>query len=252
VLGATEALTAELKPHTVAAFDKYIQAREETMRTQRIQGSRFLWSDDSADRKQRVKSGQTVIEPAAGKNLIEVQDGVIHDWAGAVFIPGVTLQKVVSFVQDYDNHKNVYQPEVVDSKVLNRNGNDFKISLRLLKKKVITVVLNTEHEVKYFPLDATRQHSRSYSTKIAELENAGQPGEREKPAGEDHGFLWRLYSYWRFLERDGGVYVECEAISLTRGVPTGLGWMINPIIRDLPRESLANTLEKTRSGLREK
>jgi hypothetical protein len=247
---ADSAITAELKPHTVAAFDKHIKAREAAMRTERIEGSRFLWTDDHADRKQRVRSGQTVIETAGGKNLIEVEDGLIHDWVGAVFIPGVKLKQVVSFVQNYDNHKNVYGPEVIGSKLISRNGNDFKIHLRLLKKKVITVVLNTEHDVRYFPLDDTRQHSRSYSTKIAEVKEAGEPGEHELPPGSDHGFLWRLYSYWRFLERDGGVYVECEAISLTRRIPTGLGWMITPIIRDLPRESLANTLEKTRTGLR--
>jgi hypothetical protein len=67
--------------------------------------------------------------------------------------------------------------------------------------------------------------------------------------GKDHGFLWRLYSYWRFEERDNGVYVECQAISLTRNIPTGLGWLIEPIIRNLPRESLANTLTATKGAL---
>jgi hypothetical protein len=74
-------------------------------------------------------------------------------------------------------------------------------------------------------------------------------GGRELPPGQDHGFLWRLNSYWRFEERDGGVYVECEAISLTRNVPLGLGWLVNPIIRSLPRESLANTLWATREAV---
>jgi len=249
LLAAATVARAELKRHTAASFDRHIQAREERMRSQRIQGSQFLWSDDNADRKRRVHGGEIVIEPATGKNLIEVNDGLIHDWAGAVFIPGVTLQQVISFVQNYDNHRNVYQPEVTGSKLLQRNGQDFKVFLRLLKKKVITVVLNTEHDVKYFPRDATRQHSRSYSTKIAEVENAGEPDEREKPPGQDHGFLWRLNSYWRFQERDGGVWVECEAISLTRGIPMGLGWMVGPIVRDLPRESLMHTLERTRAGL---
>ena len=64
--------------------------------------------------------------------------------------------------------------------------------------------------------------------------------------GVDHGFLWRLNSYWRFEERDGGVYVECEAISLTRNVPIGLGWIVNPIVRTLPKESLESTLRNTR------
>jgi hypothetical protein len=245
---AGDAMTAELKPATLTAFQKHVEMREKTIQSRRIDGTQFLWTDESAERRKKVQSGQSVIEPVSGET-IEIPDGLIHDWVGAVFIPGVTLQQVVSFVQNYDNHKNVYQPEVVGSKLLNRSGNDFKVNLRLLKKKVLTVVLNTEHDVRYFPLDEKRQHSRSYSTKIAEVADAGKPGEHELPPGRDHGFLWRLNSYWRFLERDGGVYVECEAISLTRGVPMGLGWMITPIIRDLPRESLAHTLEKTRSGL---
>jgi hypothetical protein len=120
--------------------------------------------------------------------------------------------------------------------------------MRLRKKKVITVVLDTEHEVHYFQLDPLRWYSRSYTTRIAEVDNPGEPDERQLPPGADHGFLWRLYSYWKFQERDGGVYVECQALSLTRNVPLGLGWLIEPIIRQLPRESLANTLRATRDA----
>jgi hypothetical protein len=152
--------------------------------------------------------------------------------------------------RDYDHHKDVYQPEVIDSRVISHTGNDFHIYLRLLKKKVITVVLNSEHEVKYTPLDKTRWRSVSRTTKIAEVEKAGKPEEREKPPGTGEGFLWRLNSYWRFEERDGGTWLECEAISLTRDVPIGLGWIVEPIIRDLPKESLANTLRSTRAALR--
>jgi hypothetical protein len=103
--------------------------------------------------------------------------------------------------------------------------------------------------VRYFQLDPARWFSRSYTTKIAEVDNPGEPDERQLPPGNDHGFLWRLYSYWNFQERDGGVYVECQALSLTRNVPTGLGWLIEPIIRQLPRESLANTLRATREAV---
>jgi hypothetical protein len=152
-------------------------------------------------------------------------------------------------VQDYDHHKDVYKPDVIGSRVISRTGNDFHIYLRLLKKKVITVVLNSEHEVKYIPLDKTRWRSVSRTTKIGEVEKAGKPEEREKPPGTGEGFLWKLNSYWRFEERDGGTWLECEAISLTRDVPTGLGWIVEPIIRDLPKESLANTLRSTRAAL---
>jgi hypothetical protein len=38
-------------------------------------------------------------------------------------------------------------------------------------------------------------------------------------------------------------------VSLTRDVPVGLGWLVEPIIRNLPRESLANTLSAMRKAL---
>ena len=184
-----------------------------------------------------------------GKAVLPVPNGLVHDWVGSVFIPGATLERTLAMVRDYDHHKDVYKPEVIDSRVISHTGNDFHISLRLLKKKVITVVLATEHEVKYTPLDTTRWRSVSRATKIAEVAKAGKPEEREKPPGTGEGFLWKLNSYWRFEERDGGTWLECEAISLTRDVPTGLGWLVEPIIRDLPKESLANTLRATRAAL---
>jgi len=203
--------------------------------------------DLSPERARRVRAGETVVEPRMEKGATEVKGGIVHDWIGAAFAPNTTLKRTLERVKNYDNHKNVYQPEVADSRILSRSdGDHLRVYLRLVKKKVLTVVLNTEHDVRFFPLDAARVHSRSVSTRITEVDNPGEANERELPAGQDHGFLWRLNSYWRFQERDGGVYIECEAISLTRGVPAGLGWLINPIVRDLPRESLANTIEATR------
>ena len=111
------------------------------------------------------------------------------------------------------------------------------------------MVLDTDHEVHYVSLDRSRWMCRSHTTRIAEVEDAGSPKERVLPPDTGHGFLWRLYSYWRFEERDGGVYVECRAISLTRDVPFGLGWAIEPIIQKLPQESLIKTLEATRKAL---
>jgi hypothetical protein len=180
---------------------------------------------------------------------IEAPNAIIHHWLGGVFIPGGNLPQTLEFVEDYAHHQDVYKPEVVRSRLLSHEGNDFKIYYRLRKKKVITVTLNTEHEVHYFPVDSTRCHSRSYTTRIAEVANADTPNEHEKPIGHDGGFLWRMNSYWRFEERDGGVYVECESISLTRDIPTGLGWLIKPFITGVPKESLQMTLGSTRSAL---
>ncbi|MGC9969338.1 MAG: hypothetical protein ABSE56_01990 [Bryobacteraceae bacterium] len=238
---------AELNKQTVQAFERYTRATETRLEEKRASGP-FLWTDESPERLRQVREGQIAIEPWSGKGDLEVSSGLIHDWIGAVFLPGVTLARTLASVQDYDHHKDAYKPEVIESRLLSRNGNEFNVYMRLRKKKVITVVLDTEHEVHYFQLDSTRWYSRSYSTKIAEVENPNQPDERQLPVGAGHGFLWRLYSYWRFQERDGGVYVECQALSLTRNVPLGLGWLIEPIIRQLPRESLANTLRATRDA----
>src|ERR1700758_104936 len=239
----------QLNPPTLEAFVTYIhQAEMEMEQTLRGRGA-FLWSQQSPERTQDVDRGKVVAELWSGRGPVKVPSGLIHDWIAAAFIPASTIQETFSVIQDYDNHKNVYKPEVVDSKLIRRDENDFQIYLRLLKKKVITVVLDTDHEVHYRPVDGTRWACRSYSTRIAEVENAGSHDERIMEPDTGYGFLWRLYSYWRFEERDAGVVVECRAISLTRDVPFGLGWAIEPIIQKLPKESLINTLEATRQAL---
>jgi hypothetical protein len=239
---------AELKPETIDAFNRYVKAAEARIE-QRGHSRAFLWAEDSRERIEAVRGGRIIAESLAGQGDLEISGGLVHDWIGAAFIPGATLQRTLATVQDYGRDKVTHRPEVMDSRLLGRDGNNFHIYLRLMKKKVITVILNTEHDVRYAPVEGNRCQSRSYSTRIAEVANAGQRDEHELPVGNDHGFLWRLYSYWRFEERDGGVFIECEAISLTRQVPTGLGWLIEPIIRQLPRDSLVNTLRATRDAV---
>ena len=239
----------QLKSSTVQAFDAYIREAEAGIEPS-LQGSGpFLWSDVSSERAQQVRQGKIVAQRWSGKEPVKVPDGLIHDWIGAAFTPATTVKETLALVQDYNNHKNIYKPEVIDSKLVSHHGNDFRIYLRLLKKKIITVVLDTDHDVHYSSLDGTRWFCRSYTTRISEVEDAGKPKEKVLPADSGYGFLWRLDSYWRFQERDGGVYVECRAISLTRDVPKGLGWIIEPIVRQLPKQSLTNTLTATRRAL---
>jgi hypothetical protein len=240
-----QAHAADLQPRTVEAFDSYVRAAETRMNAAKT----FLWADESPDRARRVRQGEVVAEPFTGKPDIGVAGGLLHDWIGVVFIPGATVDYTIARLEDYNGHKDIFRPEVIDSRTLSHTGNDYLVYLRLVKKKVVTVVLNTEFEVHYTQVDKTRWRSVSRSRKVAEVERAGKPDERELPPGTGEGFLWKLNSYWRFVERDGGTWVECEAISLTRDVPAGLGWLIEPIIRNLPKESLVNTLTSARRSL---
>lgn len=259
-LPAKPSNAAELKQKTVEAFDHYIRATEARMAEELRKGNTFLWVDRLAESRRQMlyaqlREGQIAIEHLstleAGKP-IKVPSGLIHHWAGVIFIPGASLPQALAVVQDYDNHENTYRPDVRRSKLLRRDGNNFKVYLQLYRKTIITVVLNAEFEVRYTPIDAARVYSQSYSTRIAEVEDPDEPDEREKPVGNDHGYLWRLYSYWRFLERDGGVYVQLESIALSRSVPSVFAWLVNPLLKRLPRETLSSLLTSTRAAVTKK
>jgi hypothetical protein len=245
LVAALPAMSAELKPETLAAFERYIREAEQRLDEHKGQ----LWADETPERARRIRQGEVVVEPFHAKPLTNVKSGLVHDWVGAVFLPGVSLERTLTLVRDYNRNKDYFRPEVVDSKILEHDGDHYRIYLRLLKKQIITVVLDTEHDVRYERLDDARWRSVSRTTKIAEVQNAGKRDERAKPPGTGEGFLWRLNSYWRFHERDGGTWVECEAVSLTRDIPTGLGWLIEPIIRSLPKDSVANTLRELKGAV---
>lgn len=247
-LGGGSALIAELKPNTLAAFDKYARGREAQIGGEIRDAGKFFWVDRLGEAARQkayadMRAGRIVIDQG---RRTDVPDGLVHHWTGAGFIPGATLQQTLAFIQDYNHHAQHYQPDVIGSKLLARNGNNFKINLRFHKKKVLTVVLDTEHDVTYTQLDAQRVASSARTTRISEVENPGTPGEKLLPPGKDSGFLWKMNTYWRFAERDGGTYVQCETISLTRDVPFGLGWIVNRFVNSVPQEGLTFTLQRTR------
>ncbi len=246
---AQTANVVQLKPRTLQAFDDYIREAEAAMDPSLHGRGSFLWSDSHSDRTHQLRQGHIAAQLWTGDGPVKVPNGLIHDWIGAALVPNTTVEKVLALVQNYDNHKNIYKPEVIDSKLISHEGNHFQISLRLLKTKIISVVLDTDHDVHYASLDAAHWSCRSRTTRIAEVEEAGTPKERVLEPDTGYGFLWRLYSYWRFEEKNGGCCIECRAISLTRDIPLGLGWIIEPIIRNLPQESLIHTLDSTRRAL---
>lgn len=239
----------QLKPETLNAFLDYVRDAEAAMAPALAGDLPFLWSDENPERARRVRHGDVPAQLFQGDSPLHVPNGLIHDWVGAVFIRHATLAATLARVQDYDSHKNIYKPEVLDSRLLTHAGNDFTIFLRLLKKKIITVVMDTVHEVHYQKISSSQWFCRSYTTRACEVDDAGMAKEVVHPPDSGYGFLWRLFSYWKFAADGDGVIVECRAISLTRDIPLGLGFIIEPIIKKLPRESLINTLTATRLAL---
>ncbi len=244
------AQAAELRPETVRAFEQHLSETADWGRKPAAQEP-FLKTAPDAQRH-TVKTGEVVVEPFDGKGDIPIEKGIIHHWVGAVFVPEASADEAVSLLRDFDRYKEIYPDSVVDSKTLSRNGDDYRAYLRLRKQRIVTVVLNTEYDAEFERVGSERWRSRSVSKRIAQVKDPGDPAERELPVGQDSGFLWRIATFWRFEEADGGVYLECEVVALTRGVPYGLGWLIRPIIRSFPRESLTETLNDTRNALLKK
>lgn len=239
----------QLRPETLDEFLAYVRAAEAAMQPSLDGTAPFLWTDANPDRARRVREGDIPARLWEGKSPVHVSDGLIHDWIGAAFIRNTTVEKTLARVQDYDNHKTIYQPEVMDSRLISHHGDDFTIFLRVLKKKIITVVMDTDHDVHYQRVGDGQWFCRSYTTRACEVDDAGTAKEKVHEPDSGYGFLWRLFSYWRFAAEGDGVIVECRAISLTRDVPLGLGLILAPIVKNLPRESLINTLKATRQAL---
>ena len=245
------------KPQTMAAFAAYVRSTDARNDSELQAGRNFLWIDalpEAARQRayQSLGAGEAQIErrnTLADGREIPCPGGMIHHWEGLIFIPRAHLDEVLKILQDYDHHSVYYAPDVTRSQLEAHDGDHFRAFLRFRRQKVITVVLNTEHDIRYFRDQAQRAHSRSSATHIAEVANAGQPDEREKPRDDDNGFLWGMETWWRLEEKEGGVYVQSEVVSVTRDIPAGLGWMIGSFITSIPKDTLGFTLAATRQAV---
>ena len=257
---ATRSYAVEFKQQSAAAFDNYVAATEARMAVELRPGGAFLYidtlpSDRRASAYRQLAANEIFISPmqtTRNGKTINIPDAMVHHWVGIVFIPNSTLATVLQVVQNYGNRAEVYKPDVIASRLISHQGDDYKIFMRFFQKKFTTVVLNTEFDIHWHELDQHHVYSNSYSTRIAEVKDPSKPDGPELPVGKDHGYLWRLYTYWRFAEQDGGVYMQCEAISLTRDIPFGFGWLLRPLVTSIPRQSLNRTLGQTRAVVLEK
>ena len=234
ILAATllpAARAVELTDEARTAFDRYVADFED----HRFTSTPFIRPDGDARVRQEVQSGQVVITPGLSNGETQVKSGLIHDWIGDVFFPGVTLDRVLAAVQDYNQQKTIY-PDIQDSRVRSHSGDEFTVYLRIMKSKMMmTDVLNTDHTIRFTRVDAKHAYCRAHSTRIAEV--------------SDRGMLWRMNSYWLFEERDGGVYAEFESITLSRDIPMVMSKLLGPMLHGVPVESLRSSLERTKQAI---
>ena len=237
---------AEEPPQARTAFQNYIADLEKRFDAQNASSANYLWIDQDPQRREAVRKGEiSVLQVQAP----EIDGGTIEDWIGGAFLPNATLEQVLKVDQNYTNYTRYYAPEIVQSRVISHQGNHFQVFYRLKKHNVVTVVLDTVHDIVFLPLNSDRYSVRSRSASVREVRDAGEPDEEVLPQGEGLGFLWEMNSYWRVEQRDGGVYIECEVVTLARSIPFGMGALLRPTIESFASESLENTLKAKRRAV---
>jgi len=247
----------DLQPATRIAFDAYVAGVEARIARELAAGRGFLGSDfgDAASaastRRALLDGGMPIARLQAtgadGKDL-SVPDGIVHHWRGAVLVPGARLDPVLKDLQSPDPRRYV-QDDVLEFRMLSQRGDEAQVFLKLVRRSIVTATYNTEHAVRFVRLAPDRAHSRSVATRIAEIENAGTPQERELPVGRDRGFLWRMNSYWRYERVPQGVLVELESVTLSRDLPGAVRFVAGPIIDSVARDSIERTLRALRLRL---
>lgn len=238
---------ATLTPETQRAWTAYVAATETRIARELSSPRGFLAQDfapDARSERPRALAGEVplaemhTLDPSG--DAFPVPGGSIAHWRGSVFVPGVTLDRLLSRAR-HPSERGPFQPDVLALRVLARRPDALTLFIKMTRQKIVTVTYNSEHEITYRREGPARASSRSVATRIAEVERT-EAGERERPQTDDHGFLWRLNSYWRYEQLANGVLVELESLSLSRDIPMGLGLIARPLVNSVARESMERTL----------
>jgi hypothetical protein len=244
---------SEPTPAAISAFNSYITALESRLAQQHRSPNGFIAPVSPSGQGQsdlRLRNGELIIEQLTPSTSADFHRTMLHHWRGTAFVPGATAADFERLMKDYNAYPRHYSPQLLQSKILSQQGNHFQVIMRVRQKHFLTVVMDTTYDITFGRLDALHGYSLSRSTQISEIDSPGTDHERALPSTEEHGYLWRLYTYWSCEQRDGGLYMQIESVSLTRSIPTGLGWVIGPFVKSVPRESLEFTLRSTGNALR--
>ena len=235
-------------PAANSAFGAYVQSLEERLYRQHGEARDFLAST-SPEALRRLREGELIVEQLTPSGL-DAPGAMLHHWRGTAFVAGARSEDFERLMREFTAYPQHYAPQVVRARLLSHDGDHYAALLRVRQHHVLTVVMDTTYDVTFGRLNPRHGYSASRSIRSAEIEGAGTAHERELRADEEHGFLWRLNSYWSYEEADGGLYMQIESVSLTRDIPRGLGWIVGPFVQSIPRESLEFTLSATRNALR--
>jgi hypothetical protein len=246
---------AEAPPAAVSAFNSYIGVVESRLAEQhRAQGGFLAPLTAVQQSEARLRSGELIVERLSPEDGPDFSGAMLHDWRGTLFVPRAKAQDLERLLMDFNAYPKQFPPQVLQAKELSHadEGGLHRVQaiMRIRQEHVITVVMDTTYDITFGQLDPQHGYSITRSTQISEIDSPGTSQEHALNASQEHGFLWRLNTYWSWEERDGGLYIQIESVSLTRSIPRGLGWAVGPFVESVPRESLQFTLRSASIALR--
>ncbi len=240
------AQAASLKPEAAKAWEDYLESASGGIRERANPFAGFLQIDAMPAMAAKVHRGQIVVAPAAAHIPKKVPSGLIHDWIGTAFLANTRIDDVVAIVRDYPKYTEVYAPHVLQSRVISTGETADLFSVVLMNKSVLSkTALDCDYETTFVRVDDRRMYSITQAKRIQEIADYGTAKQHTLPEGEGTGLIWRLYSISRFEEREDGLYVETEAMALSRDIPAALRLVVEPIVRRVSREALETALRQT-------
>ena len=160
---------------------------------------------------------------------VAVPNGSIHRWTGCLLVRNVTVDSLVHALVERGTPPP--QEDVLESRVLARHGDTLRVYMKLIRRTIITVRYDTEHEMTFTRGSPTLTTARSVATRIVQDD------------GGDRGFLWRLNSYWTYLQQGRDVRIDVVSLSLSRDVPLLARPIVGPLVTRVGRESMTRTLD---------
>jgi hypothetical protein len=228
-------LFAQPSVTAVAAFNTYARTVESRLAQQHSSANIFLALPSDPASRAHLRSGQLIIEQITTP---AIPDALLHHWRATAFVPNASPADFEHLLQNFSAYPSIFAPQIVSSTVISHTPTGTLVRLRTRQHHVLTVVLDTTCDVTFAALDPAHGYSTSRCTRIDQI----------SPSGDD-GFLYRLNTYWTYEQRDGGLYLQIESLSLTRSIPHGLAWAVKPYLESIPRESLIFTLTSARNAL---
>jgi len=229
---------------TLNAFDRYVAVVEDRIHSD-SSTEKFLRVLPDESKRARARRGEVLVESAQVLGVrpdIAIPKGQVQHWVAAAFLPNATIDGVLPRLQNYNNRSRYMSPEIIQSRLKNHQGDVFQVYLRLVEKAILSGVFDLDLRVVYRTERPGRLMIESRSVSVVAVSDASAP---VGSAAKDPGLLWALNHYWRILQTDGGLYVECEALVLSRPTPLMLGWIARPVIAGAARESLIKTVRAT-------